>query len=775
MTTHSGWAAQQLAEFLGVLTNAPDDRASVADALERLAESFEADAGAFMRRDQVIASLGWADGCTPDRMLAAAAAGECDVIDVPGVGACETVVAPVDRDEGTSLLLARAGYRFSPEEVGVLRGMARILALGLRLLGTLAVERRHAEENAELVASLRERRALLEKLARIQRKISTRAPLDEVLDAITKGAAELLGDEVVGLRLIDDRDPGVMVMVASIGVANDLKDQLSRLPIGSGVGGQAILENRLCIAESYQAFDGAIDAFSHDGLQAAMAAPVHLEGEPAGSLVVASHRQGRSYSEAERDILIAFAEHASLALNDARTVEAMNNALDDAMRQALHDELTGLPNRACFYDRAEQALRNSARDGSHTAVLLFDLDRFKEINDTLGHKYGDRVLKEIGPRIRSVLRSADTLARLGGDEFCVLLPRIDGVGSAIDVADRVVATLEAPFDIDGMMLVVEASCGIAVAPNNGDNADVLLQRADVAMYVAKNSHGSIVAYNDGLDVNTPARLALLGELRTAIAEDELELYYQPQALLDGGRVRAVEALVRWRHPTRGLFPPNQFIPMAEHTALIKPLTTWVLNDALRTRRRWLDEGDPFISDELLVAINLSTRSLLDDGFPSEVLAALDRWEVPPHLLQLEITESGIMADPPRARRLLRDLAQVGVTLSIDDFGTGYSSLAYLKNLPVNQLKIDQSFVSNMREDPNDAIIVRSVIDLGRNLGLETVAEGVEDRDTWNELSDLGCVSAQGYYLARPMTADNFMAWIRDDEPAAHTSAVASPA
>ena len=775
MTTHSGWATQQLAEFLAVLTNAPDDHASVADALERLAESFEADAGAFLRRDRVVASLGWADGRTPERSLAAAAAGECDVVDVPGVGACEAVVVPVDRDDHTTLLLARAGPGFSPEEIGLLRGMARILALGLRLLGTLAVERHQAEENAQLLASLRERRALLEKLARIQRKISTRAPLGEVLDAITKGAAELLGDEVVGLRLVDDRDPGVMVMVASIGVSADLQEQLSRLPIGSGVGGRAIAENRLCITERYQAFDGAIDAFSDDGLQAAMAAPVHLEGKPAGSLVVASRQSGRFYSEAERDILIAFAEHASLALNDARTVEAMNNALDDAMRQALHDELTGLPNRACFYDRAEQALRNSARDGSHTAVLLFDLDRFKEINDTLGHKYGDRVLKEIGPRIRSVLRSADTLARLGGDEFCVLLPRIDGVGSAIDVADRVVETLEAPFDIDGMMLVVEASCGIAVAPNNGDNADVLLQRADVAMYVAKNSHGSIVAYNDGLDVNTPARLALLGELRTAIAEDELELYYQPQALLDGGRVRAVEALVRWRHPTRGLFPPNQFIPMAEHTALIKPLTSWVLNDALRARRRWLDEGDPSISDELLVAINLSTRSLLDDAFPSEVLAALERWDVPAHLLQLEITETGIMADPPRARRLLRDLAQLGVTLSIDDFGTGYSSLAYLKNLPVNQLKIDQSFVSNMREDPNDAIIVRSVIDLGRNLGLETVAEGVEDRDTWNELSDLGCVSAQGYYLARPMTADNFVAWIRDDEPAAHTTAVASPA
>lgn len=760
--TPSGWAAQQLAEFLAVLTGAAHEQDAVAHALDRLAESFEADAGAFLRHSRVVSSLGWAEGRAPETALAAVVAGDAATVDVEGAGACEAVAVSVDLEDASTLVLARGGCPFSGEEAGLLRGMARVLALGLRVLRMLAVERQQAVENARLVTSLRERRALLEKLARIQRKISTRAPLDEVLHAIARGAADLLGDEVVGLRLIDERDPAVMVMVASVGVSPELVGALARLPVGAGVGGRAITENRLCITESYPAFDGAIDAFSSDGLESAMAAPVHLEGVPAGSLVVATHRPGRTYSEAERDVLIAFAEHASLALNDARTVEAMHNALDDAMRQALHDELTGLPNRACFYDRAEQALRNAARDGTYTAVLLFDLDRFKEINDTLGHKYGDRVLREIGPRIHSVLRSADTLARLGGDEFCVLLPRIDGVGSAIDVAQRVVDMLEAPFDIDGMMLVVEASCGIAVAPNNGDNSDVLLQRADVAMYVAKNSHGSIVAYNDALDQNTPARLALLGELRAAIAEDQLTLYYQPQVLLDTGKIRAVEALVRWRHPTRGLYPPNQFIPMAEHTALIKPLTSWVLNDALRIRRQWLDDASCGVPDELVIAINLSARSLLDDAFPYEVLEALERWGVPPHLLQLEITESGIMADPPRARRLLSDLSRVGVTLSIDDFGTGYSSLGYLKNLPVSQLKIDQSFVSQMRDDPNDAIIVRSVIDLGRNLGLETVAEGVEDRETWNELSSLGCISAQGFYFAGPMSAEHFVTWLRTE-------------
>jgi diguanylate cyclase (GGDEF)-like protein len=670
------------------------------------------------------------------------------------------VFIPVDRDAGTTLLLARAGSRFTPEEVGLLRGMARVLALGLRLLGTVALERRHVEENRDLVASLRERQALLVRLAQIQRKISSRTSLQHVLDAITSGAAELLGNEVVALRLLDESDPDIMVLVSSIGIPTELNANIHRLPVSVGVGGLAIVEDRLCIAESYQQWQGAVGALARDGLQSAMAAPVHIEGRATGSLIVASHREDRRYSEVEREILVAFAEHASLALNDARTVQAMHKALQDATHQAMHDELTGLPNRACFYDRTDQALRQAARDGTRTAVLLFDLDRFKEINDTLGHKYGDRVLCEIGPRIRRGLREGDTLARLGGDEFCVLLPRVEGLGASLEVAERVIAILEEPFDIDGMTLAVDASCGIAIAPSDGDSADLLLQRSDVAMYVAKDSHANIVTYNDELNVNTPARLALLGELRTAIAQDQLVLYYQPKAALCSGQIQGVEALVRWQHPTLGLIPPDQFIPLAEHTGLIKPLTTWVLNTALSQLRHWRDQTDQPFPARLSMAINLSTRSLLDDSFPAEVVAALDRWQVPARLLELEITESAIMADPTRAHRLLTQLAAVGVKLAIDDFGTGYSSLAYLKNLPVDQLKIDQSFVLHMHHDPNDAIIVRSVIDLGHNLGLQTVAEGIEDLDTWKQLTNLGCDSAQGYFLARPMPAAQFGAWLR---------------
>ena len=629
-----------------------------------------------------------------------------------------------------------------------------------QLRESIVEERRRVSENRELLMSLRERQALSDRLFRIQRKISTRAPLQDVLDAITAGAAELLRDEVVGLRLVDPKDPDFMQMVSLVGVPAEVEPQLRRLRVGDGVGGRAVAENRLCIQEAYDRWEGAVAPLASFGARAAMGTPVHLEGHPIGSLAVASLRDARAYSMAEQEILIAFAEHVSLALNDARTVQVMNEALDQALEQAMHDNLTGLPNRACFYDRTEQALRTARREATSTAVLLFDLDRFKEINDTLGHRYGDRVLREIGPRIRGVLRESDTLARLGGDEFCVLLPEVVDEAAAAEVAQRIIAALEEPFEIDGMLLAIEASCGITVAPGHGDTADLLLQRADVAMYVAKTSHADIVAYHHDLDVNTPDRLALLGELRVAIATDQLVLHFQPQASLDHGAVEGFEALVRWEHPRLGFLGPDQFVPIAEDTGLIKPLTAWVLDAALAQLREWLDDDDLDLPEDFSVSINLSTRSLLDESFHDEVVCALERAGVPANRVVFEVTETTIMADPARAHRLLTDLAAIGVRFAIDDFGTGYSSLASLKVLPVHLLKIDKSFVLQMHEVANDATIVRSVIELGRTLGLRTVAEGVEVPEVWAQLGALGCDSAQGYLLARPMAPAQVRTWMR---------------
>jgi diguanylate cyclase (GGDEF)-like protein len=761
--TSSDWATQQLAEFLAVLTTAADENIAVANALERLAESFDADGGAFVRGRHVVSSLGWSTGHPHEAEILAVALGHRANVEIPGAGMCETVVIPVDRDEGSKLVLARACYRFSAEESALLRGMGRVLALALRLLRTVAVERRQADENAKLVASLRERQALLERLSSIQRQISSRALLPEVLDAVTAGVAEFLGDDVVVMQLVDESDPAFTVTTSSAGLAAHPEVGFDRQPTGDSVGGRAISEDRLCVAENEQDLPSAACGHGQQTLRSAMAVPIRLQGRPAGSLVVASNDPERRYGQHERDVLTSFAEHAGLALNDSSTVQAMKKALDDARHQAMHDELTGLPNRACFYDRTDQALRLASRDGTCTAVLLFDLNRFKDINDTLGHKFGDRVLREVGPRLRLGLRDSDTLARLGGDEFCVLLPRVEGVGDALVVAKRVIELLEEPFDIDGMAMPVEASCGVAIAPADGDSADLLLQRADVAMYVAKDSHASIVTYNDELNINTPARLALLSELRAAVSGAQFVLYYQPKAALGGKTVHGVEALVRWQHPTYGLVPPNDFIPLAEHTGLIKPLTTWVLNTALEQLSSWRRTSTSPALANLSVAVNVSTRSLLDDDFPQEVADALKRWDIPPHLLALEITESTIMADPSRAHRLLSELSATGVQVSIDDFGTGYSSLSYLKNLPVNELKIDRSFVYHMHRDPNDAVIVQSVIDLGRNLGLHTVAEGIEDDETWEHLRRLGCDSGQGYLLARPMPAESLVGWLTDQE------------
>jgi diguanylate cyclase (GGDEF)-like protein len=423
--------------------------------------------------------------------------------------------------------------------------------------------------------------------------------------------------------------------------------------------------------------------------------------------------------------------------------------------QALHDALTDLPNRTLFHDRVHQALASARREHVPAAVMIMDLDRFKEVNDTLGHASGDELLKQVGIRLRESLRESDTVARLGGDEFGVLLPKVLDSAAAVAVARKLRTTLEEPFTIHGLALQMEASIGIALYPDHGTSVQSLLQRADVAMYVAKEHPAGCEVYSRERDAYSPDRLTLLTELRRAIDRGQLVLHYQPKVDLRTGEIHGVEALVRWKHPERGMVPPDEFIPPAQKTGVIGPLTMFVLDEALRQCRNWALQGL-----HLCVAVNLSTRNLLDVHLPDTVGELLSRWEVPPRLLELEITESTILADPVRAMQILSRLDEMGVRLAIDDFGTGYSSLAYLKRLPVDELKIDKSFILGMEDSENDAVIVRSTIDLGRNLGLQVVAEGVETSTAWNRLASLGCDIAQGYYLSRPAPAAELTEWIR---------------
>jgi len=420
--------------------------------------------------------------------------------------------------------------------------------------------------------------------------------------------------------------------------------------------------------------------------------------------------------------------------------------------RALHDVLTGLPNRSLFQDRVDRALTAARREGTRPVVMLLDLDRFKEVNDTLGHRTGDELLRLVGPRIEGVLRSSDTVARLGGDEFAVLLPTAPDAEAGAEVGAKILQALERPFRVDGAELEVGASLGIACYPEHGEDVDTLMQRADMAMYVAKGTRSGHELY-DGAGELRPDPLAVVGDLRRALADGELGVVYQPKIDLRTGRIRGAEALVRWRHPLRGLVLPASFVGHAEHTGLIRPLTLRVLDAALAQVGDWRRHGL-----DIKVAVNLSMRSLLDRCLIEDVQALLHKWDVPAQALELELTESTIMADPERAREILDALHDLGVGLSIDDFGTGYSSLGKLKELPVDEIKIDRSFVRDMTHDRSDATIVRSTIDLARNLGLRVVAEGVEDADVRDELAALGCEMGQGYFFSRPLEGADLIAW-----------------
>jgi diguanylate cyclase (GGDEF)-like protein len=427
---------------------------------------------------------------------------------------------------------------------------------------------------------------------------------------------------------------------------------------------------------------------------------------------------------------------------------------EQAVRDSLHDPLTGLGNRALLAERFDEALHRGS-DDSRTGLLLLDLDRFKEINDTLGHHYGDQLLTQIGPRLQRILRAEDTIARLGGDEFAVVLPDITGLDAAMLVAEKLRYALTAPFIVDGLNLQVEASIGVVVSGEHGDDASTLLQHADIAMYVAKKQNIGIFPYDPDADGHTPHKLTLLSDLRRALERRELVLHYQPKISLRSGEVCGVEALVRWQHPQHGLIAPDQFIPLAEHTGLIGPLTDYVLDAALTELHLW---SDP--SDHIPVAVNLSTRNLLDGRLADKIRALLRHHALAATVLELEVTESALMTDPLRARQTLTQLYDLGIRIAIDDFGVGYSNLSQLKTLPVTHLKIDRSFVTNMDTDPSNAHIVKSVIDLSRNLGITTIAEGVETQATMTALRVAGCDVVQGYYVSRPLPAAELASWLR---------------
>src|SRR4051794_17921609 len=602
-----------LAELLALVSSVDDADLAIQRGLEFTAEAVGAEFCALVRQGTVVASRGFRQADVPVLALVDIAEGRSKQLDYGGFRTCASASVPIEDETHAHLVLARIEDGFTEDDHQLLRAMGRVLTLAVRML---------------------RRQTLLERLSRIQRSIVHRAALQDVLDGIVAGASELLGDEVSALRLVEPHNTQQMVLAAASGVPADLMEAIRRGPIGEGVGGLAISRNELVVEEAYSGWEGGLSAYRDRGLRAAMAAPVHENGAPVGSLTVASFRPGRHYTQTEQDVLFAFAEHASLALTDARNFE-------DAMHQAFHDSLTALPNRALFLDRLELAHARARRSGSPIAVLFMDLDTFKNVNDSLGHAAGDELLVLVAGRLRRWLRPSDTAARFGGDEFAVLLEDLDTSNAAQIVAQRVLDSLREPFEIQGQEVYVGASIGIASSAHPG--SDDLLRNADLAMYRAKGlGKGRHQIFEPGMHVAVLERLELEVDLQRALDRVEMTVHYQPIVEMGTQKVIALEALARWRHPVRGMIQPSEFIPLAEETGQIHRLGYWVLEQAVRDAREW--NTGVRADNPVRVGVNLSARQLQEFTLVGQIAAALSDSGLPAEQLVLEITETVLMQD-----------------------------------------------------------------------------------------------------------------------------------
>jgi diguanylate cyclase (GGDEF)-like protein len=602
-------------------------------------------------------------------------------------------------------------------------------------------------------AALHDRYRGLELLQQFTRVVSSSLASDDVTAAVLHEARELLRSERAEMIVHHDDGRTVVVTLDGDGRAEwseprDAPDHVLWQRIQER--GEALLVTRTMRDD--EALRAELDA---QDMQDLIAAPLVFDGRVVGMLVVANRfHDTETFKPEDLRLFQTLANHASVSLQNGRLVDELRIEAAEREHQALHDPLTGLPNRRYFSENLDGAIDHARASGEPVAVLLLDLDRFKEVNDTLGHPSGDRLLREVATRLLDSVRDTDTVARLGGDEFALLLPGVAGAEVARAKAEDLLSGVAQPYQIDGLTLEVDGSIGIALFPHHGHDAATLMQRADVAMYAAKETHTGCQVYSPGRDHNSAERLALAAELREAITNHALEVHFQPFVDLSTGQVRGAEALVRWKHPTRGMLPPDEFIPIAEHTGLIRPLTMFVLVQALRRRQAWAEAGY-----DLSISVNVSMRDLVDANLPQKVAEILAVAGTLPEALTLEVTESQLMSDPERCSGVLRELSEMGVRIAIDDFGTGFSSLVSLRSLPVDVIKVDKSFVLHMATDDNDDAIVRSTVDLGRSLGLRVVAEGVENEVTVQKLRQYGCHDMQGYYLSRPLPADAFDSWL----------------
>jgi diguanylate cyclase (GGDEF)-like protein len=498
---------------------------------------------------------------------------------------------------------------------------------------------------------------------------------------------------------------------------------------------------------------------------------IDLEGSgadvPVGTLTLLWDVPVR-WSRRDHQVLEAFAHTAASRMSTARLRAQADEFAARMAHEATHDPLTGLPNRRLLLERAQQAVQDCTRDGESVGLLVLDLDGFKQVNDALGHAAGDQVLEQVGRRLSRAVRTGDLVARLGGDEFAVLAPGLASLDAAVSLAEQLLQVLARPVAYDALSLPVEASIGVACYPQDGRDVGELLRRADVAMYEAKAEHGSARRYRADRDTSSVDRLSLVGEMRPALANGQLRVFYQPELDLRTGEIVRVEALIRWAHPVRGLLPPADFLPALEHSGLVHEFTRHVLGQAARDCATWRE-----YSPRLGVAINLSARTLLDDALPRTVRQTLAEANLPPAAITLELTETAVTTDYLAAGETLAALRDIGVRLAVDDFGTGYSSLTLLARVAVQDLKVDRSFVDAIMH-PNGSAIVRATIDLGHRLGMRVVAEGVESAEQLEALRSMGCDLAQGYHVGRPMSADDMSRWLPEHSETAEPGGMVLP-
>jgi diguanylate cyclase (GGDEF)-like protein len=671
------------------------------------------------------------------------------VADGLGVVAISTIIAVYDGGVNLRALLSTTGSLQVPA-MGITLGLVAVTSLaasptsawllgGLGLLVLLAFR---------AYASLAERHLNLERLYRFSQAVSSAPEIDEVMGNVLAEAKDFLRSERATAAFIAEE--GGIVARISLGPTGRLSR--SEEPPGSEDGwlihrvvdgGEPLLLPRGTRDPAARRWLAA------SGLRDAIVVPLSGGAGIVGALVVAD-RLGdlRTFEPDDVLLLETVANHASVALRNGELIGRLRH-------DSLHDALTGLPNRTLLQRELATALEEvTAGRMPGAGVMILDLDGFKEVNDTLGHQQGDSLLAEVAARLAAAVGDAGTVARLGGDEFAVLLPATADEVHVLRVGRRILRALEQPIPLEGLDVEIGASIGIALAPAHADEPASLLKCADLAMYDAKTSTRGLRIYEPDQHADNPHRLKLVSELRSALQNGGLQIHVQPQARLGSGAVVGVEALVRWEHAELGPITPDEFIPVAERSGLIGLLTTQVLDAALAACAQWRAAGS-----DVGVAVNLSAHSLQDADLVDDVTRLLLRHDVPAQRLTLEVTESSVMADPGRAVALLHQLRDLGVRLSVDDFGTGYSSLSYLQRLPVHEVKIDRSFIAALPMESENVAIVRAIIDLGRHLGLQVVAEGVEDEATWDLLASMNCDLVQGYHLARPMPTGEFAAWL----------------